>query len=433
MMKFNVPVEMPQWNKKDVEIERDMSKKRAYDLRSEALPQFGVGSEYRAREKEIARKMTLGHRIHKFDIDAQTWKLGLSDFEKEGKGGKPGKKKTRKFTGSREGDVTQNSMYFVMHQKEGQIFEAFKIEDWYKFRPDIRHRTLTHEEAEEEWERRDQLMNKFNLMQSVRDGDAEEGGMKSNLKVHQLADEMGFDEDEFAANRSKAGRGKKNVGGKQRGGAAFEDSDDGDGEGDEVDYMSDDSSDFDVNEDDKPELKGINEDLSDREVSSSSGEEEEEDDKKDTQEQEDKDEPDVKDSDIEDIVSKSALFKFSNQQETSRPVTPTDKKRATPTPQGVKRVRDQASPSGSSSKKSRDSPGPSTGAVGISLDAVREVLALKPLTTKEILKKFKTKKTGLTQDQTIDRIGKIMKALNEEGSLVSETKDKKKLYSLKKT
>jgi len=39
----------------------------------------------------------------------------------------------------------------------------------------------------------------------------------------------------------------------------------------------------------------------------------------------DKDEPDVKDSDIEDIVSKSALFKFSNQQKISRPVTPTDK------------------------------------------------------------------------------------------------------------
>lgn len=60
---------------------------------------------------------------------------------------------------------------------------SYSFEDWYKFRPDIIHRTLTHEEAEEEWERRDQLMNKFNLMQSVRDGDAEEGGMKSNLKV----------------------------------------------------------------------------------------------------------------------------------------------------------------------------------------------------------------------------------------------------------
>jgi len=33
----------------------------------------------------------------------------------------------------------------------------------------------------------------------------------------------------------------------------------------------------------------------------------------------------------------------------------------------------------------------------------------------------------------VSRIGKIMKALNEDGSLVSETKDKKKLYSLKKT
>lgn len=63
MMRFNVPMEVPNWNKKDIEIERDMSKKRSYDLRSDALPQFGEGSEYRAREKEIARKMMLGHRV----------------------------------------------------------------------------------------------------------------------------------------------------------------------------------------------------------------------------------------------------------------------------------------------------------------------------------------------------------------------------------
>jgi transcription initiation factor TFIIF subunit alpha len=337
MMKFNVPVEMPQdrfitiilvftdlsyillsktdwkWNKKDVEIERDMSKKRAYDLRSEGQPQFGVGSEYRAREKEIARKMTLGHRIHKFDIDAQTWKLALSDFEKEGKGGKPGKKKTRKFTGSREGDVTQNSMYFVMHQKEGQIFEAFKIEviSCLKYLLII-SRTGTNSDrisGTELWRMKKLKKNgkdeiswwtssiwcslwetgtrkKAEWSQTSRFSKLALNWNNNKIQVHQLADEMGFDEDEFAANRSKAGRGKKNVGGKQKGGAAFEDSDDGDGEGDEVDYMSDDSSDFDVNEDDKPELKGINEDLSDREVSSSSGEEEEEDDKKDTQEQE---------------------------------------------------------------------------------------------------------------------------------------------------
>ena len=33
MMRFNVPVDLSEWNKKDIEIERDMSKKRNYDLR----------------------------------------------------------------------------------------------------------------------------------------------------------------------------------------------------------------------------------------------------------------------------------------------------------------------------------------------------------------------------------------------------------------
>ena len=63
MMRFNVPIDLPNWNKKDIEIERDMSKKRSFDLRSDAQPQFGEGSEYRAREKEIARKMMLGHKV----------------------------------------------------------------------------------------------------------------------------------------------------------------------------------------------------------------------------------------------------------------------------------------------------------------------------------------------------------------------------------
>ena len=52
------------------------------------------------------------------------------------------------------------------------------------------------------------------------------------------------DEDEFGRDRARV-RGKKNVGGKSRGGEAYEDSDDGDDEGQEVDYMSDASSDFD--------------------------------------------------------------------------------------------------------------------------------------------------------------------------------------------
>ena len=59
MMRFNVPIELAKWNQIDnfsVELRRDMSKQRIYDLKADELPQFGEGSEYKAREKEIARK-----------------------------------------------------------------------------------------------------------------------------------------------------------------------------------------------------------------------------------------------------------------------------------------------------------------------------------------------------------------------------------------
>merc|ERR1712131_70189 len=59
MMRFNVPIELAKWNQISnfsVDLQRDMSKQRIYDLKADELPQFGEGSEYKAREKEIARK-----------------------------------------------------------------------------------------------------------------------------------------------------------------------------------------------------------------------------------------------------------------------------------------------------------------------------------------------------------------------------------------
>ena len=66
MMRFNVPIELAKWNQINnfsIDMQRDMSKQRIYDLKSDELPQFGEGSEYKAREKEIARKMMLGHKV----------------------------------------------------------------------------------------------------------------------------------------------------------------------------------------------------------------------------------------------------------------------------------------------------------------------------------------------------------------------------------
>ena len=58
-----------------------------------------------------------------------------------GKDAKP----VRKFTGTREGGIGDSSMYFVMRQEEGGVFKATPVEDWYNFKPEIKHRTLTHE------------------------------------------------------------------------------------------------------------------------------------------------------------------------------------------------------------------------------------------------------------------------------------------------
>merc|ERR1711990_963278 len=95
--------------------------------------------------------------------------------------------------------------------------------------PEIKHRTLTHEEAEAEWERRDQIMNKFNFMNNKRLDDQIEGmegrlegksggsrkKVNDDLRIHGAEDEYISSEDEFKRERQKQSRGKKNLGGRK--------------------------------------------------------------------------------------------------------------------------------------------------------------------------------------------------------------------------
>ncbi|XP_022672958.1 general transcription factor IIF subunit 1-like isoform X2 [Varroa jacobsoni] len=60
---------------------------------------------------------------------------------------------------------------------------------------------------------------------------------------------------------------------------------------------------------------------------------------------------------------------------------------------------------------------------GINEEAVRRYLMRKPMTTTELLQKFKSKKTGLTSDQLVNLIAQILKRLNPE-----KQKIKDKLY-----
>lgn len=58
-----------------------------------------------------------------------------------------------RFKGQKKGGVTENASYYIFTQCPDGAFEAFPVHGWYNFTPQAKHRTLTAEEAEEEWGR----------------------------------------------------------------------------------------------------------------------------------------------------------------------------------------------------------------------------------------------------------------------------------------
>ncbi|XP_017584968.1 PREDICTED: general transcription factor IIF subunit 1 [Corvus brachyrhynchos] len=338
-------------------MERDMSNKRIYA--EEELPESGAGSEFHRKLREEARRKKYGIVLREFRAEDQPWLLRVN--------GKTG----RKFRGVKKGGVTENASYYVFTQCPDGAFEAFPVRNWYNFTPLARHRTLTAEEAEEEWERRNKVLNHFSIMQQRRlrdqdeeDEDKDKGrkapGKGGGLRIHDLEEDLELSSEESEGSEAegeKAVRPKAAGGGprrrrkKGRKGSedeALEDSDDGDFEGQEVDYMSDGSS--------------------------SSGEEDAGKAKAPKEEEE----------------GPKGIDEASESSEESEEEKPEEKEeeeegKATPTP-----------------------------------EAVRRYLSRKPMTTKDLLKKFQTKRTGLSSDATVNALAQLLKRLDPERKLIAD-------------
>nr|KAF6480839.1 hypothetical protein HJG59_010641 [Molossus molossus] len=252
IMAFNAAdkVNFATWNQ--ARLERDLSNKKIYQ--EEEMPESGAGSEFNRKLREEARRKKYGIVLKEFRPEDQPWLLRVN--------GKSG----RKFKGIKKGGVTENTSYYIFTQCPDGAFEAFPVHNWYNFTPLARHRTLTAEEAEEEWERRNKVLNHFSIMQQRRlkdqdqdeeDEEKDKRGRKkaSELRIHDLEDDLEMSSEDSEASgeeggktpkakkkapMTKAGRKKKKKKGSDD--EAFEDSDDGDFEGQEVDYMSDGSS-----------------------------------------------------------------------------------------------------------------------------------------------------------------------------------------------
>nr|XP_041567754.1 general transcription factor IIF subunit 1 isoform X3 [Taeniopygia guttata] len=464
-------------------MERDMSNKRIYA--EEELPESGAGSEFHRRLREEARRKKLGIVLREFRAEDQPWLLRVN-----GKGG-------RRFRGVKKGGVTENASYYIFTQCPDGAFEAFPVRSWYNFTPLARHRTLTAEEAEEEWERRNKVLNHFSIMQQrrLRDQDEEEEekekgrkapGKGGGLRIHDLEEDLelssedseGSEAEGEKAARPKAaggrpGRRRRRKGRKGSEDEALEDSDDGDFEGQEVDYMSDGSSSSGEEEPGKAQApkeeeegpKGIDEasESSEESEEEKAEEKEEEEEGKATptpqekkKKRESSDESQTSEESDIDSEANSALFmakkKTPPKRERrasggssrggSRPGTPpTDPGGTGGTLRAAAARLEQgrrAAPGGSEppQKRLKAEPGPppgkgtaqshpgkcaaSSGEVQLTEEAVRRYLSRKPMTTKDLLKKFQTKRTGLSSDATVNALAQLLKRLDPERKLIAD-------------
>jgi len=485
VMRFNATlnVDFSKWTQVKMERENNM---REYKGMEEEMPKFGAGSEFGRDAREEARRKKYGITSRKYKPEDQPWILKS--------GGKTGKK----FKGIREGGVSENAAYYVFtHAADGAI-EAFPLHEWYNFQPIQRYKALSAEEAEQEFSRRNKVMNYFSLMLRKRlrndedGGDEEElveggkgkkpGKKEKELKISEMDEWMDSDDDESDSEEDEKKKGSEDEDEKKKkkdkaqlqkkkkkknasDDEAFEESDDGDEEGRECDYISD-STDPESDVEKQKEIKSVAEEDALRKLlaSDEDDDDEEETDKKDGEEDKDEDEEgkekDDKDKDklgkemdkrkdkkkkkkakkkdqkkLASGKDSSSDFSSDSESDSDTALKEKDNKKpnsahssrsATPTPassgvpDSLKR-KQSGSPDLSQAKKLKldnfnlvpvTSYIPGASESGITEDAVRRYLMRKPMTTTELLQKFKSKKTGLTSEQLVNIMTQILKKIN---------------------
>uniref|UniRef100_A0A8B9K0I8 Transcription initiation factor IIF subunit alpha n=1 Tax=Astyanax mexicanus TaxID=7994 RepID=A0A8B9K0I8_ASTMX len=384
-------------------MERDMSNRRMYG--EEETAEGAAGSEFGKKQREEARRKKFGIITKEFKVEDQPWILKVN--------GKAGKR----FKGLKKGGVTENASYYIFTQCADGAFEAFPVHGWYNFTPQAKHRTLTAEEAEEEWGRRNKVVNHFSIMLQRRlreqehgeeeeEGAGEKGGKKKkkkggrggDLRIHDLEDDLEMSTDESDSSGGEDGEGKskskketnakgkgkkkkKKKGSDQEG---FEDSDDGDFEGLEQKKRT-------------PPKRGGRGSTGSSRTGSRPGT------------------PSIDNAATSNTLRAAASKLEQGKRQATVPSSDT------PAAKRLKMDPSSQSPSGKSTPQPASGKStPSSSDVQLTEDAVRRYLIRKPMTTKDLLKKFQTKRTGLSSEQTVNVLAQILKKLNPERKNIND-------------
>jgi transcription initiation factor TFIIF subunit alpha len=467
VMRFSASnnVDVTKWKNVKLDRENTIQSGRYGD---EEQPKFGAGSEFGREARDEARRRKYARYAKK--LEDQPWILNVKSAKVANTPGKT----NRKFKGLREGGVTDNTSYYVFFQAHDGAFEAFPISEWYNFTPIPRYKALTAEEAEEQFEKRDKILNYFTVMatkkknelNAANDSFLDEGVKLKKGKDFKVSDMDDWGELEMSGGsdrESDEGRGakdkkkgkirkksKKRESDEEEDSEPLEESDEGDFDTREVDYMSDSSS----NSDDdverlNRELKGVEDEDALRKLVLSDDEEEEEN----GEANKDKDgettanadsaegaaekakpqeaDPKIKvkkektssgpsseeseDSDFDDTKYQSAMFMQKSEREAAAALAAESRSAA----QKRKLETPESNP-GLSGKKAK-----MTAETGVTEEAVKRYLMRKPITTTELLQKFKSKKIPISGNDLVATIAQILKKLNPEKQKI---KDKLYLY-----
>uniref|UniRef100_A0A8C7N0Z0 Transcription initiation factor IIF subunit alpha n=1 Tax=Oncorhynchus kisutch TaxID=8019 RepID=A0A8C7N0Z0_ONCKI len=387
-------------------MERDMSNRRMYGV--EETEEGAAGSEFGKKQREESRRKKFGIVTREFKVEDQPWILKVN--------GKAGKR----FKGTKKGGITENASYYIFTQCPDGAFEAFPVNGWYNFVPQAKHRTLTAEEAEEEWGRRNKVVNHFSIMLQRRlreqergpdddDEEGEKGGKKKkkkggrggDLRIHDLEDDLELSSDE---SDSSGGEGE------ERRELSSDERDSSGGEGEESRELSSDESDSSGGEgEEKRELKEMDEGEERRELSS---------DERDSSEGEgEKRWTKVRREESLGFfpIHLSSIRCILSSRTGSRPGTPSIDSAST-----SNTLRAAASKLEQGTKTHACTHTHIHSDVQLTEEAVRRYLIRKPMTTKDLLKKFQTKRTGLSSEQTVNVLAQILKRLNPERKNVND-------------
>ncbi|QQP56170.1 Beta 1_3galactosyltransferaselike [Caligus rogercresseyi] len=428
VMKFNASlnIDFTKWAQGTVRMVRENNQKATKGgagFADAEVPKYGAGSEFGREQKEEARRKKYGFNKKKYKPEDQPWLIRVGD-----------KKTGKRYRGIREGGVAENTTYYVFTHAQDGAFEAHPISDWYNFTPILTYKTLNAEEAEEKFAERGKILNHWALMISDMDEWVEGGDELETDSDDEEKKKKDDSDDEGKNNSKKKGKDAKNKKKKRSKedvqNEAFEDSDDGDDECREVDYMSDESSDSETEVMEKNDTKGVDQDHGlARMLESESSSEDENDPNKKKSDKEDeageeanedeggasKKEKNKKKKDKKGKLSKDGGKQSTNSSRSSSPA-PDKASKAAAAADKRKALIDNILDPGiePAQKKSRlETFGSSASSLAALEEDVRRYLTRKPMTTTELVKKIHSKRfQDISSEELMPLLVNVLKKVN---------------------